>query len=65
MYSWEITETMRKHDFRIPSNLYDKIRRSSPQINHVKYDGFTQKFEMWDNEGNYWSFDVYPDNPKN
>ena len=58
MYSWEISELLQSHDNNIDSQTYIDICNTSPQITRIKYDSYTDKFEMWDND-NYWNFHVY------
>ena len=30
------------------------------QLNHIKYDPYQNKYEMWDKEGNYFTFTPMP-----
>lgn len=32
---------------------------TSPQINHIVYDPYSNNFEMWDDVGEHWIFTVY------
>jgi len=59
MYSWEITNTMEHYNYNLPSNVYLEMTDNSPQINHVTYNAWNDRLEMWDKEGSYWSFKVY------
>jgi len=59
MYSWEITKTMELYNYSLPSNVYLEMTKNSPQINHITYRAGDNRFDMWDQEGEYWSFDVY------
>lgn len=59
MYSWEITQVMKDYEYRLPSHVYLYITESSPQVNHVSFNAWNSRFEMWDNEGEYWNFEVY------
>lgn len=58
MYSWEITETLKNNNNEINSETYIKIIHKSLQINHVKYNAYSDSFEMWDKDGMYWNFRV-------
>ncbi len=59
MYSYEIDAILKQNNYDIDANTYDKICRTSPQLNHIKYDAFTDSFEMWDDDGAHWSFKVH------
>jgi len=59
MYSWEITQTMERYNYNLPSNIYLEITENSPQIDHVSYNAWRGRLEMWDKEGGYWDFEVY------
>lgn len=58
MYSWEITETLKNNNNEINSETYIEIIHKSSQINHVKYNAYSDSFEMWDKDGMYWNFRV-------
>jgi len=57
MYSYEISNILCKNNYIITSEIYTKLITTSPQINHVKYDPYSNNFEMWDEE-NHWNFKV-------
>lgn len=59
MYSWEITQTMENYEYDLPSNVYLAITENSPQINRVTYHACCGRFEMSDQEGCCWNFDVH------
>lgn len=59
MYSYEINGIMKKHNYRIPSNVYLRICKTSPQIKRVKYEPFENSFEIWTDDKAYWKFEVY------
>jgi len=59
MYSWEITQTMEKYEYRLPSNLYLDMTQNSPQIIGVTFDSYHNRFEIWDHEDLHWTFEVY------
>ena len=59
MYSWEITQKREQYKYNLPSNVYLAITKDSPQINKVTFNACGGRFEMCDQEGGYWSFDVY------
>lgn len=59
MYSWEITQTMKNYNYCLPSHVYLNMADNSPQINHVLFNAWNSRFEMWDDEGEYWNFEVF------
>lgn len=59
MYDYEINRYIEERNYNISNHEYIYICKNCPQINHVKYDAWSNKFEMWSNEGNYWCFSVY------
>lgn len=61
MYSWEIDKVMKDHNYNLPSWLYSKICKESPQIECVKYSPWGDSFDIWTNDGSHWSFKVYLD----
>lgn len=52
---------MSQHNNFIPSSLYKNIVKTSPQINHTKYNPYGNYFESWDESGTYWKYSVYKD----
>jgi len=59
MYSWEIAQTMEKFNYDLPSYVYLDMTDNSPQINRVMFNAGSNQFEVWDQEGSYWSFQVH------
>lgn len=59
MYSYEIDKLLAEYNYVIPVQLYIKIISSSPQINHVKYDTFSNDFHIWTDDDKYWKIKVY------
>ena len=59
MYSWEITKIMESYEYNLPSNVYLDITENSPQINKVTYHAWGGRFEICDQEGGCWHFDVH------
>lgn len=58
MYSHEINEFLWSRDYSltIPEYCHLTNIKDSPQISRIKYDPFTDKFEMWTSDGWYWIF---------
>ena len=59
MYSWEITNIMEQYNYNLPSYVYLDVTGSSPQINSVTFDAYSNRFEIKDQEGCCWNFEVY------
>lgn len=59
IFSWEISKILESNNYNIDSETYLHICTTSPQLNHIKYDGWSDSFEMYDGENNYWKFNVY------
>lgn len=59
MYSSEIDQTLKSQKYNIESGTYSKICSSSPQITHVKYNPYSNEYEMWSNDNYYWKFTIY------
>lgn len=59
MYSNEIENILKSYNYNIDSNTYIHICSTSPQIVRVKYNPYSQYFEIWTNNNYYWKFNVY------
>lgn len=59
MFSWEISKILLENNYNIGSETYLHICSTSPQLTRIKYDAWSDSFEMWDGENNYWKFKVY------
>ena len=62
MYDYEINQYMAERNYNLSNKEYIYICNTCPQINHVKYDAWSNRFEMWSDQGNHWSFSVYKEN---
>lgn len=58
MYSHEIDQTLKSHNYTIDSDTYLHICNSSSQITHVKYDSYNENFQIWTNDNWYWILKV-------
>jgi len=58
MYDFEINGIMKKYNNNIPSNIYLRICRTSPQISRIRYNTSDNDFEIWTDKS-YWRFVVY------
>lgn len=54
MYSWEIDRIIRENNNMIKSDIYIDICKTSPQIDHIKYNSFENIIEMWTIDNYYW-----------
>lgn len=59
MYSYEINQTLESQDYNLDSETYINICHTSPQISRVKCDPYSNSFEIWTNDDNYWKFSVH------
>lgn len=59
MYSYEIDNKLKSSDYIISGEEYIHIFRTSPQITHVKFSGFTQEYEMSTADNYHWHFIVH------
>ena len=61
MYSHEIDAIIRENNYQLSSSVYLEISdtKKSPQIDHIKYDAWSHKFNMWTKDGYGWTFTVY------
>ena len=62
MYDWELTRYMEERHNNLSNKEYIYVCNTCPQINHVKYDAWSNTFEMWSDAGSYWSFSIYKEN---
>lgn len=63
MYSWEIDEKIKSYNNQLPSSVYLEVSDTvkNPQIDHVKYNVYSNSFTMWSTDGWCWNFQVYKD----
>lgn len=59
MYNWEIKDFLNKSNYFISYSMFLDIVRSSPQIDHIKYDPWKDCINMWDKDGNSFEFKIY------
>ena len=51
MYSHEVEELLRVRNYLLTYKEFIQITKSSPQINHIKYNPFEDNIEMWTTDG--------------
>lgn len=63
MYSWEIDKEIKSHNNQIPASVYLEISdvSKSPQIDHIKYNAYSNCYSIWTKDGWCWNFQVYKD----
>jgi hypothetical protein len=59
MYDWELEKYLNDRHNQISDKEYIHICNTCPQINHVKYDAWNDRFEIWTDDRGYFSFSVY------
>lgn len=59
MYSHEIEELLKIRNYLISNIEYINMIDTSPQIDHVKYNPYSDDFEMWTNDNYYFKYKVY------
>ena len=47
MYSHEVEQLLKIRNYLIVYKEFIQITKSSPQINHIKYNPFEDNIEMW------------------
>ena len=59
MYSEEINELMIKRNYKLTPEEYCKLDPLlSPQITHIHYDAYSNRFQMHTNDGYDWDFEI-------
>ena len=63
MYSHEIDQKMKQYNYQLSSSVYIEISdiNKSPQIDHIKYNAYSDSFAIWTKDGWNWNFKVYKD----
>lgn len=63
MYSWEIDKIVKSNNGQLSSSIYLEISdvNKSPQIDHIKYNAYSNCYSIWTKDGWYWNFQVYKD----
>lgn len=59
MYSWEITEFLKSKHYELSACEYKQMIKHSTQIARIKYNPYSNSFDMWDDSGMHWSFKVF------
>lgn len=59
MYDFEINRYLEERNYNLSNAEYVHICNTCPQINCIKYNAWSNMYEMWTDDGNYWMFRVY------
>ncbi len=58
MYSYEIEQILKSHNYYINSDIYLHICNTSPQISRVTFEPYEYNFNIWTNDNYHWTFKV-------
>lgn len=58
MYSHEVEQLLKIRNYLITYKEFIQITKSSPQINHIKYNPFEDNIEMWTTDNYYFKLKV-------
>ncbi len=62
MYPSELEQFIRERNYQLEG--YDLLKAISleenPQLNHILFDPYENKYKMWDKEGNHYEFTPVP-----
>lgn len=61
MYSYEIDNILKEHNYYIPSTIYLSVfnKEKTPQITEIKYDAWSDNFYVRTQDSYNWNFKVY------
>lgn len=59
MYSHEIENLLRLKNYLLNNEEYLSMVKTSPQINHIRYNDYSKFFEMWTKDNYSFKFKVY------
>ena len=59
MYSWEIQQLMEYKNYLLTCKEYIDMVFGSSQINRVRYNPYSNDYELWTNDNYYVKFKVY------
>lgn len=61
MYSEEISSLLSENNYMIKRTEYFNICDTSPQISHVHYDAYSNRYHIYTDDGYHWEFAVCKD----
>lgn len=64
MYPYEILAYLKQRNYYVGGDDLLKLisTNENPQINHIKFNSGSGKYDMWDTEGNHYEFTAMPYN---
>ena len=64
MYSYEIDNILRQHNYNLPAHIYLDIFNidKTPQIAEIKYNAWEDNFYVRTHDNYNWNFKVYKEN---
>ena len=62
MYPYEVAEYLKQRNWYIGGDDLIRITsiKENPQLRTIKFNSFSNEYEMWDVEGNYYKFKAMP-----
>ena len=62
MYPEELKRFIEEHNYRLGGDDLIKVisPEQNPQLNHIEYNAWENKYKMWDIYGNYYEFEPIP-----
>ena len=62
MYPWELEKFIKERENNLGGDdlLTVISTKINPQLNHIVYHPEINQYEMWDKEGNYYTFSAIP-----
>lgn len=62
MYPEELKRFIEEHNYRLGGEDLIKVisPEENPQLNHIEYNAWENKYKMWDIYGNYYDFEPIP-----
>lgn len=59
MYPEELKRFIEEHNYRLGGEDLIKVisPEENPQLNHIQYNAWENKYQMWDINGNYYEFE--------
>ena len=64
IYDWELEKYLDERNAILSHHEYIHILKTCPQIDHIRFNAFENKFEFWSVDGGYFSTKVYYDKGK-
>lgn len=62
MYSWELEQFIKERNFRLGGDDLGRATsiQENPQLTHIQYKAYDNHYNLWDSEGNYFTFEAMP-----